>query len=437
MTAAATAAGGEFKRGWPVVLAAAVGIGTGLSPIPFYTIGVFVGPLAQEFGWTVGQIMFALLIMTFGAVIMGPVIGALSDRFGVRKVALTSVVLFAGSLLLFAAGTGSIYLFWFNWGLMAVVGAGTLPITWTRAVNNWFNENRGLALGLSLLGTGLFGSFAKLYANYLIGEVGWRGAYVGLALLPLLLSLPIAWYCFRETPGEGERGTAAQQEAARMAARRGLTLRQAAKGYHFWILGLAFIPISFAVGGPIPNLEKLMASKGFDKDAAVQLASLIGPAVIAGRLIGGWLIDRLWAPGVSFVLLSSPAIALWLLTGDVSWTMAAVCIAMIGFAAGVEYDVMAFLVSRYFGLRAYGAIYGSMYGFFALGAGFGPVLFGRSFDATGSYDSILLTSAGVLVVSAASLLLLGRYPDPASFPVAEDQAGAPASAPVSAPSGTS
>jgi len=134
---------GEFKNGWPVVLSSAVGIGMGLSPLPFYTIGVFVGPMIQPIekgglGFTPEQVMLALPIYTIGALVMSPIIGFLSDRVGVRKVALCSIVLFALSLVALGLNNGSFPLYAATWALMAVAGAGTLPITFTRAVNNWF-----------------------------------------------------------------------------------------------------------------------------------------------------------------------------------------------------------------------------------------------------------------------------------------------------------
>jgi MFS family permease len=397
----------EFKRGWKVVAAAAMGIGTGLSPIPFYTVGVFVAPLMAAFGWAVDQIMVCLMIQTFGSTVMAPIIGILADRYGVRRVTLVSVVLFSLSLALFALGNGSLTLFYLNWLLLATVGAGTLPITWTRPVNNWFNKHRGLALGLSLLGTGLFGTMAKLYANFLIGEVGWRLAYVGLGLLPLLLAFPLAlaWFRDRENVPVANQPTVAP-------VREGLTFAEALRTRHFWVLALAFLPIAFAVGGPIPNLERILGSKGISSTDAVSIASLLGPAVIVGRLTGGWLIDRFWAPGVAFVLLSVPALACWAMTGEtISSPIAMVAVAMIGFAAGVEYDVMAFLVSRYFGMRAYGGIYGAVYAFFAVGAGFGPYIFGRIYVLNGSYDNGLLLGGGGFLLGAMLLLALGRYPN--------------------------
>lgn len=407
----------EFKRGWKVVATAAMGIGTGLSPIPFYTVGVFVAPLMAAFGWAVDQIMVCLMIQTFGSTVMAPIIGILADRYGVRRVTLVSVVLFGLSLALFALGNGSLTLFYLNWLLLATVGAGTLPITWTRPVNNWFNKHRGLALGLSLLGTGLFGTMAKLYANFLIGEVGWRLAYVGLGLLPLLLAFPLALAWFRD-----REDVPTARHATTPAVLEGVSFAAALRTRHFWVLALAFLPIAFAVGGPIPNLERILGSKGINSAEAVSIASLLGPAVIVGRLSGGWLIDRFWAPGVAFVLLSVPALACWAMTGDtINSHMAMLAVAMIGFAAGVEYDVMAFLVSRYFGMRAYGSIYGAIYAFFAVGAGFGPYIFGRIYVLNGSYDTGLLLGAVGFVLGAVLLLGLGRYPDLSRRGIVEDE----------------
>ncbi|NRB52688.1 MAG: MFS transporter [Saprospiraceae bacterium] len=405
----------EFKYGWPIVLSAALGIGLGMSPLPFYTIGVLAGPLTAEFSWGMNQVMAALPIFTLGALVMGTLIGMITDRVGVRKTTLVSVVLFGLTFMAFSLNTGSHRLYLFLWVLLAITGAGTLPITWTRAVNNWFNENRGLALGLSLLGTGLFGALAKLYAAWWIENYNWRVAYVALGLLPILIAFPVAYFAFRDTddPKVKDKVDRLRREipSHTTAEKTGLELGQALRGWRFWLMAFAFIPVSFAVGGPIPNLEKILSTKGFDAAEAVVIASFIGYAVIIGRLVGGYLLDRLWAPAVAAVLLSIPAISCLLFQqADLSYEMAIVAVMILGFAAGVEYDLMAYLVSRYFGMKNYATLYGILYGFFALGAGFGPYIFGYSFTATGSYNAILGYAVIAFLVGALPLLFLGRYP---------------------------
>lgn len=394
----------EFRAGWKVVLASAIGIGAGVSPIPFYSIGVFVRPLATEFGWTVDQILLTLAVLTVGVVLFAPVVGLIVDRVGVRRVVLVSIVVFGLSLMLPALCGGSLPAFYAAYAVMAFAGAGTLPITFTRAVNTWFVRQRGLALGLSLIATGLFGTLVKYYANWLVGLVGWRGAYVGLAAFPLLLALPVAAVLFRDAPdramGEPEP-----------APRTGLSFGEGVRTWRFWILAAAFLPVSFVLGGIVPNLEKLFASKGFDAGTAVSLTSMIGIAVTVGRPLGGWLLDRFWPPAVAFAMLAAPTAAFLTLAqaGD-SWNAALFSVLLIGVALGVEYDLIAFLVARYFGLRAYAALYGCIYSAFGLGAGFGPFLLGRAYVRDGSYDPVLTIGAMVLLASSALLLLLGRSP---------------------------
>jgi MFS family permease len=107
-----------------------------------------------------------------------------------------------------------------------------------------------------------------------------------------------------------------------------------------------------------------------------------------------------------------PALATFMLAqSDISFMYAAVAIMILGAAAGVEYDLMAYLVSRYFGLLHYAAIYGALYGFFAFGAGIGPSVYGKFFEVNGNYDSILLISSVLFIIGAVPLLLLGKYRD--------------------------
>ena len=418
----------EFRYGWPVVAASAIGIGLGMSPLPFYTIGVFVAPFSQEFGWGVGQIMSALPIFTFGALFMSPAIGFVTDKVGVRKVVLTSIVCFSLAMMAFSLNTGSLTFYLFLWFVLAVAGAGTLPITWTRAVNGWFFERRGLALGISLVGTGFFGALAKLYAAALIEAFGWRMAYVGVGALPLLIAFPIAWFALYEADDErvAHKVAAAKADYGHETNRAlgGMSFKKALGDWRFWLLAYAFVPISFAVGGPIPNLERMMAAKGFDAGDAVVLASLIGYSVVVGRIVGGYLLDHFWAPAVAAIILSLPAIAVYLLAqADLSFAVAAFAIMVLGMAAGVEYDLMAYLVSRYFGVANYAAIYGFLYGFFALGAGVGPWVFGQAFESTGSYDGVLNIAAFLFLAGALPLLLLGKYRDFHEAPVVSEEEG--------------
>lgn len=396
----------EFSAGWPVVLAATVGVTLGAAPIPFYTIGLFAPQLAHSFHWGFGEIQFGILVSSLSTLASVPLVGMIADRVGVRRTALTSLVLFGLSFMAFALSSGSLTQYYVTWAVEGALGAGTLPITWTRAVNHRFDIRKGLALGICLAGTGLFGIIGKPLVAWWIAQLGWRGAYVAVGLLPIVIALPVAYAFFHDTGAR--RDVPATDEPPQ--ASEGFGFNMALRDWRFWLMGVALITTAFAVGGPTPNMENILAEHGFTPGRAATLTPLIGASVIAGRLASGWLMDRVWAPLVAFVLLCLPAAAcLMLAQGSVSYAAAAAAIGLIGAAAGMESDLVAFLVARYFGLRSYASIYGSIYVFYGLGGAAAASVFGWAYDRTHSYASVLTVSAAILVVGGAAFLLLGRY----------------------------
>jgi predicted MFS family arabinose efflux permease len=223
--------------------------------------------------------------------------------------------------------------------------------------------------------------------------------------LPLLIALPVCWSLFRDPPEDS--ATLGQQAAALTGMTRGEALRS----WRFWLIGIAMIIVPFCLGGPVPNLEGILRDRGFDSSLILSLTPLIGLAAIAGRLFGGWLLDRFWAPGVAFVMLSMPAIACLILAGGgFSPITASIAICMIGFGLGIEYDVVAYLTSRYFGMKAYGGLYAILYVCFAVGSGFAPPIFGLLRESSQSFAKPLIMAAIALPLGAALFLFLGRYP---------------------------
>ena len=125
----------------------------------------------------------------------------------------------------------------------------------------------------------------------------------------------------------------------------------------------------------------------------------------------GYLLDRLWGPALAAVVIVLPVISCLVLAGGVQSTpVMLVSVILVGFAAGAEFDMVAFLTARYFGLKHFGSLYGVLYAFFVSASGFAPGLFGKAFDATHNYTLILNASAVALVVGGIMVLFLGRYP---------------------------
>jgi OFA family oxalate/formate antiporter-like MFS transporter len=401
----------EFRLGWRVLLAAMLGVACGASPIPFNTIGFFMAPLQAEFGWSLREISLGVTIYGVLAALLAPVFGSMADRYGVRPVALWSLFAFALAFACFGLTPASIMGFYFIWFLVGLVGIGSTPVTWSRAVNLWFFRRRGLALGIALMGTSIAGMVLPKLTVWLIDSFGWRMAYPLLALLPLLVALPVAYALFREPRLEERPPELSSDDGSGRMELSGLTLGQALRGYRFWLMFASIAAVAFAYGGAHIHMAGIVTGHGFSRGDAATVASLLGLSILCGRLVTGWLLDRFWAPGVVLPILSLPALSCILLAGDsitLGWIMGAAF--LLGFAAGAESDLIAYLAGRYFGMRQYGRIYGMLYMPFGIASAVSPLVYGAVHDASGSFAPILKVAAVCFVLGAVLLLGLGRYP---------------------------
>lgn len=394
--------GQEFRRGWRLLIAAGLGAAVGVSPLIQFTLGPFIEPLSQEFGWTRAEVSGAGLGKSIGLLLVSVVVGMLADRFGARRVALTSQLLLALGFAAMAFMPGNIWVFYLGYVLLVVFGAGTLTMVWTRAVVGWFAAGRGLALGVSLMGIGLIGGLTPSYVTWLIAEYGWRGAYVGLAALPLFVGFPLAYLWFREPPSEP---AAEGPSAAPAKAEEGWTLGQAMGTLAFWQLSLFYFLGAVGVFGALTHAVPMLTDRGLDRASSAALLSIFGVSVGLGRLVTGQLLDMFRAERLVATLFLLPATGCLLLLfvgGNV--VLCGLGLALLGFAGGVEGDSGAYLVARYFGRAHFGAIYGLLVALTILGGGLGPLLIGHSFDRTGSYD--LSLAIGIATFLAAALLVL-------------------------------
>lgn len=399
----------EFRLGTRPLVAALLGVACGASPLPFNVLPLVIGPIHQELGWDFAMISSGVTIFGVTAALLAPVYGGAADRFGVRLIALLSLFAFALTFAAFYFVPASPAGWFVFWGLLGLIGIGSTPVTWSRAISLWFSRNRGLALSIMLMGTSLAALIVPQVAQRAIGIGGWRLAFPAVALLPLLIALPIGLLWFRE-PRADERPADVSTANGDVW---GITLRQAARGYRFWVLLGSILLIALAYGGAHIHIAQIVALHGFPPAVAAGVMGVVALGILSGRLLIGFLFDRLWAPGVACPALLLPAIACWLLMGHstpLSWVMAGGF--MLGFAAGTEADVIAYLAARYFGMAHYGRIYGALYMPFGIGASVSPIIYGAVRDRTGDYDAMLTAAAILFVLGGALLLTLGRYPQP-------------------------
>jgi predicted MFS family arabinose efflux permease len=393
----------EFARGWPIVLASIIGIYASLATLPFYAIQNLFGPLQDAFGWSRTDISAAITLMGAANLFSSYLFGRVADHFGSRPVALISGLLLAVSLYLITLNSGNLQQFWLSYFLMTIAATGTLPLTYTRTVNQWFDKSRGLALGLTLLGTSLAAITLPPLYKMGIDAFGWKGVfYVAIAII-LVLWLPVFLLLFRD------RSAVDQQAAAQLAT--GVSLGEAARTGTFWKMGIAFFFVTFAMSGIAIHIVAMMTDNGVNRGDAVKLASLIGISLLVSRLVVGYLIDKMPAQPIAALCFAVPALGCYLLMGG-GHGPAMVAVILVGVALGAELDLIAFFTSRYFGMKNYGRIYGWQYVFYTLGAGLSPLAFGYAYDTFKSYDPVLVASAIGLLVAGGLMMMLPKYGAP-------------------------
>lgn len=380
----------ELARGWPIVLAAALAIGVGTMGIGFYSLGLFVRPLEAEYGWSRAAVSGAATFQQFGIFLSAPVVGWIADRWGARPIALASFIATPLALLALSHVGPTVVAWDALWLLVSLAGAGTTPAIWARIVSLRFDAARGLALGLMLMGTGTAAILAPALLGPVFAQSGWRTAVMVMAAATLIIGLPASLMV-----GTADRPQPGTRAGGRFEANRQTLM----------LLIIAFL-LGLIVAGLIVHLVPLLIDRGMAATDAAQVAATVGVAVLAARLIVGYLFDRFHAPYVAALFLLSPVVAALLLWGGGPVTIAAL---MLGLAAGAEVDMLAYFTGRYAALANYGATYGGVLGIFCLGAGLGPMLFGAAYDAMDGYDAALLGSALVLSLVVVLIATLGRY----------------------------
>lgn len=401
-------ANAEFRRGWKTLLASSLGYGSGLGGLSYYAFGVFVLPLVAAFGWQRGDVATAASFLILGTAITAPIVGGFIDRFGAYRVMLFSFALLAVGYCLLTLQSDQIGLFYAAWLAMSLVGGGTTPVVWTRNVTLWFDRGRGLALGFALAGSGVTAMLAPPIINHVIDRWGWQGGYLAIAAFVGLVALPAIALLYKDRPDVEVHPSAAQPTPAV----EGLSMAEALRAPAFWKIALGFFFVSAVIAGLIINLIPLLVDRGLDRANAAQVAGVMGTAVLLGRIGIGWLLDRVPGPLVARILLLLCAIGCFTLSipGTPTWVIP-LCVVSLGLAAAAEVDLVAYLTSRFFGMKAYGKIYGWQLTAFYIGAALGPLAVGQSFNRTGSYELALQVAAGALLFGAIVIGTLGRAPD--------------------------
>ena len=395
-------------------------MGLSYAMFTIFAFGVFVKPLEDEFGWTRGELSFAVTMTNFAVVIASPCLGLIIDKFGVRRVLIPSVILMGltvASMTLLSANLWHFYLLYF---LIPLLGAGTLPQSYSRVLIAWFSRRRGIALGISLAGFGVGAMLVPVFAQMMIENHGWRLAYAGFAVAIFALALPMAVFVLKESPAEmGLKPDGDPPENTSMdddhvpvdAAAAGLSCPQAARTHSFWLILVSFMLVGIGITSILAHLVPMLIDRGVTPAGAALCMSSLALGLIAGRVLAGYLMDYFFAPYVAACFLLGLLAGIVILATGTAGGLVFVAAVCVGMATGSEISEIAYICSRYFGPRAFGLIYGLMFAAFQLGSMIGAPLMGLYYDRAGNYIGALWVVAGIVVIGTILIALLGPYPD--------------------------
>ena len=403
--------------GWRVVLAACFGVMAGFGSLFVYTFAVFVKPLGAAFGWSREAISggFGIAAITLG--LCSPLLGRLIDRYGPRRIILPCMTVFGCAIASLALLRSEVWQFYATCFVLGLVGNGAAHLAYSRSISTWFERRLGTALAFVMVGAGLGAMILPVVAQAIITRAGWRAAYLSLGSIALLLGLPLSWLYVHERSQIDRTQVPHSTLKSAPVQHFGVTWQQGLASYSLWIIVAVLCVSSISMNGAITQMSALLTDRGITARNAALCASVLGGTSLLGRIGVGWLLDRFFGARVALAITLSTAAGIFLLAHASSFPAGCLAAALIGIGAGGEAAITPYLLTRYFGLRAFSTLYGITWTFYAAAGATGPVILGRAFDSTGSYSSLLILLAAALSLAALMNLLLPRYSESSAIPL--------------------
>jgi len=366
--------------------------------VALYGLPRFYPFFVQELGWSRAQVTSGNAYSKIAvAIAFGFIAGRMVDRFGPRRLMLGGIVMAGLALVgLSYATTMSVFYFFYAFNALGYVCGGPLPNQ--VLLSRWFDQGRGKAMGIAYLGIGVGGALVPLLAFRLTEAIGWRGALWWLGILMIVVALPAAWFV-REPPAAAARARAASSQSLRP-----LLSRPA-----FFLLMIGSMASIGAVGGTMQNLalylslDRKLAQA--DIDGTLSLV-LIGS--LAGRLLMGWLADRIAKKRVMILIYVIVAAAIPPLFYAPTPGTLKVFAFLFGIGLGGDYMIIPLMAAEIYGVAILGRVLGIVLTADSVAESLVPMLVAGLRDSTGSYGPGFLVLVGLAAVGAAAVSLLPR-----------------------------
>lgn len=411
---------GGIYYGWWVLLTCVVGLSVGPAQFAFGSLGLFMLPMQEEFSWGRADISLSLTIFTTCLIFAMPVAGNLVDKYGSKIIILPALLVLGLSLAsipVFVENLWQLYLIFF---VIGTLGAASNSMAFMLTISNWFDRKRGLAIGLAMAGSGLGYTYVPPLVEFVNSEYGWRYGYYVLAAIVLFIAIPLIAVLYRNKPsdlGLQVDGNAETESQNSEIDKVGDNRREAIRRPYFWQMFAIFTLLSFCLYGMMPHFVPMLEDRGIESNIAARAYAFLGITIMFARVIIGYLLDKFFAPYVACAAFMTSAFGVGILATGSSLNQAYVAAILIGFSIGAEVDLLAYIVSRYFGLKHFGEIFGLLFATMMIGVSLGPYTFGLCFDTLGNYKLILMLSCGMVIIASILTALLPAYPDLGDKPV--------------------
>jgi len=408
-----------ISPGWKVVIGSGVGISFGAAPIFTTGFALLTSAMAHDYGWNQTELAQGATIVLSATMIAYLFCAWPLDRLGSRRFAVTSIALFAMSLVLLSQVGGSLAQFYLAAALFGFVGAGTNVVSYARAISRWFDQKRGLALGLAASAQAGGSFVVPLAAHWIITRYGWSAALLAFAAFELVVCLPLVAWLVKDSPpaGPAPDRNSRPQIVEVQAPEAELGAAEIVGSATFWKLALSFAVIGMSFYAIAPNMMYILTGRADVTAADVAWIQAIGAiAALFGRILVGHSLDRLHARVVGILTVLFMALSMLLNAIATGTAVMAVASILMGFAIGGEADLMPYLAGRYFGTRSVSKVFSWLLFAFCVGAAIGPIAFVRLSTLTDSVVLPLLLLSMLQIVPIALFLSLGRYrtaPEPA------------------------
>jgi sugar phosphate permease len=384
-----------------------------------FAFSLFVRPLEASLGWGRGQVMAGFTLFYLMVGFASPVVGRFVDRHGARRVIAVGALMM-GLGFIIVSRMSVLYLFYVGYVIIGTGASAMGLVPCSAVVSNWFRRKRGTALGLMAAGIGAGGVVMAPFIGYMLSRFDWRAAYLSMAILIVALGIPLALGVIRTRPSEMglyADGDTAPTEDAVAATRRGgekegCTLQQALRTPAFWLIAVAFAFSNFANMGSIQAAAPFLEDVGYPTATAASALGAIGFGSGTGKILFGWLCDRIrpnHACAIGIALQLAGVLLLLTVRADSPLVLIWACALLLGLGVGAWLPTLSMLASTSFGLLFYGAVFGALNLAQSLGTATGPLFSGMMHDATGSYVGAF-TTAAVLLAIAIPVILLARRP---------------------------